>query len=213
MRTRNRTCGGGDAARGDTAFARRRRLRVVYLADVVAGCPAMLPLPLPDARSRRDQLRPVPVAVHHTERWWWWLMGVAAGDGLACDEPRPLRLYRRESDRNRRLGALSALPRCGWRCGCATRCPRPTRPRPRRCAPARTDVPLPIAPEDLAHASEDLSGARCVHRHRTHTRAVQMQVLYFYRSLPRAAPKLHKLLTSVYYQLSGYAIPASMKLL
>jgi hypothetical protein len=72
--------------------------------------------------------------------------GPAAGDGLACDEPRPLRLYRRESDRNRRLGALSALPRCAWRCGCATRCPRPTRPRPRRCAPARTDVPLPIAP-------------------------------------------------------------------
>jgi hypothetical protein len=79
MRTRNRTCGGGDAARGDTAFARRRRLRVVYLADVVAGCPAMLPLPLPDARSRRDQLRPVPVAVHHTERWWWWLMGLLPG--------------------------------------------------------------------------------------------------------------------------------------
>ena len=42
---------------------------------------------------------------------------------------------------------------------------------------------------------------------------VQMQILYFYRSLPRAAAKLHKLLTSIYYQLSGYAIPASMKLL
>ena len=29
----------------------------------------------------------------------------------------------------------------------------------------------------------------------------------------RAAAKLHKLLTSIDYQLSGYAIPASMKLL
>jgi hypothetical protein len=38
-------------------------------------------------------------------------------------------------------------------------------------------------PQDFpAHATE-VSGARCVHRQRTHTRVVQVQILYFYRSL------------------------------